>query len=111
MARYLAFLLGAVPGDSDAAAVLARKSLEEMWQPVLPAGKEQIGLAFFLQDKGGQRFVTHTGGQRDFITFFYVHPASGTGALGAFNSSTAGPVMARLRTLCMEKLSLPMTKN
>jgi CubicO group peptidase (beta-lactamase class C family) len=111
MARYLAFLLGAVPGDSDAAAVLARKSLEEMWQPVLPAGKEQIGLAFFLQDRGGQRFITHTGGQLDFVTFFYVHPASGTGALGAFNSSTAGPVMGRMRTLCMEKLSLPMTKN
>src|SRR5262245_41163875 len=36
MARYLAFLLGAVPADRDAAHVLARSSLEEMWQPVLP---------------------------------------------------------------------------
>ena len=36
MARYLAFLLAAVPPDSDAANVLARASLEQMWQPVLP---------------------------------------------------------------------------
>jgi CubicO group peptidase (beta-lactamase class C family) len=109
MARYLAFLLGTLEGD--ATAVLGRRSLEEMWQPVVPAGKDQMGLTFFLQDHTGQRFVTHTGGQRDFVTFFYVHPGSGTGALGAFNSSTSGPVMARLRTMCMEKLSLPLTKT
>jgi hypothetical protein len=42
------------------------------------------------------------------VTFFYVHPASGTGALGAFNTSTAGPVMAKVRNACMEELSLPM---
>ncbi|MBK8978198.1 MAG: beta-lactamase family protein [Planctomycetes bacterium] len=113
MARYLAFLLGAVPDGSDAAGVLARSSLEEMWQPILPArsdGSEQIGLAFFVQERAGQRFPTHTGGQRSFVTFFYVHPASGTGALGAFNTSTAGPVMAAVRTACMEKLSLPMAR-
>ena len=112
MARYLAFLLGVVPADSDAARVLARASLQEMWQPVLPTttagGGEQIGLGFFLQTHGGQQFVTHTGGQRAFVTFFYVHPASGTGALGAFNTSSAGPVMARTRQACMTRLSLPM---
>jgi CubicO group peptidase (beta-lactamase class C family) len=109
LAKYLAFLLGAVAPDSDAGQVLARKSLEEMWQPVLPVGKEQIGLAFFVMERDGQRFLAHTGGQKDFVTFFYVHPASGTGALGAFNSSTAGPVMGALRELCMTKLSMPMT--
>ena len=111
MASYLAFLLGAVPKESDAARVLARESLESMWQPVLPVSEkaqEHIGLCFFVQEHGGTRFVSHTGGQRAFVTFFYVHPASGTGALGAFNTSTAGPVMAQLRTLCMETLSLAM---
>lgn len=111
LARYLTFLLGAMPPGSDAAAVLARSSLESMWEPRLPtsaSGKEHIGLCFFVQEHGGTRFPTHTGGQRSFVTFFYVHPASGTGACGAFNTSTAGPVMARLRTLCMQKLSLPM---
>ena len=111
MARYLAFLLDAVEPDGDAAGVLARESLTAMWQPVLPtssSGAEHIGLTFFVQERGGQRFATHTGGQRSFVTFFYVHPASGTGALGAFNTSSAGPVMAALRTACMERLSLPM---
>jgi len=49
--------------------------------------------------------------QKCFVTFFYVHPESGTGALGAFNSSGAGPTMAAVRTLCMEKLSLPMRRE
>ena len=113
MASYLAFLLGTVPPDGDAANVLARASLEAMWQPLLPMSakaNEHIGLCFFVQDRGGSRFVSHTGGQRAFVTFFYVHPASGTGALGAFNTSTAGPVMGQLCTLCMETLSLPMKR-
>jgi CubicO group peptidase (beta-lactamase class C family) len=111
MARYLAFLLGAVPADGDAARVLARASLDEMWQPALPAqraGQDRIGLLFFLQQHGGTWLAGHTGGQRSFVSFFYVHPASRTGALGAFNTSTAGPVMAQLRRLCVERLSLPL---
>lgn len=110
-ARYLAFLLGACPPDSDAAAVLARASLESMWEPVVPTsatGEQQLGLTFFLLQRGGSRFATHTGGQRQFVSFFYVHPASGTGALGAWNTGSAGPVMAKLRTLCMDRLSLPL---
>ena len=82
-----------------------------MWEPVLPVasdGRDHIGLCFFVHERSGSRFAAHTGGQRAFVTFFYVHPASQTGALGAFNTSTAGPVMAQLRTLCMETLSLPM---
>ncbi len=111
MARYLAFLLGAVPADADAKGVLRRESLERMWQPLVPARGESLGLTFFVQEKGGSRFCTHTGGQRDFVTFFYVHPASGTGALGAWNSSTGGQVMAAMRAMCMEKLSLPMARR
>ena len=112
MARYLAFLLGAA--EDDVAQVLAGESLAQMWLPLLPTGgggDEHIGLGFFVQTHGGSVFATHTGGQRDFVTFFYVHPASGTGALGAFNTSTAGPAMAALRTLCMQTLSLPMTRR
>lgn len=111
LARYLTFLLGASPPDSDAAGVLPRALLEAMWVPRLPTGgqgKEHIGLGFFVQERGGTLFPTHTGGQRAFVSFFYVHPASGTAACGAFNTASAGPVMARLRTLCMESLSLRM---
>jgi CubicO group peptidase (beta-lactamase class C family) len=114
LVRYLTFLLGAVPEGSDARGVLARASLEEMWQPVLPTradGGEQIGLTFFVQERGGTRFVTHTGGQRGFVSFVYVHPASNTGAVAAFNTGTAGPVMQRVRTACMESLSLPIARG
>lgn len=114
MARYLAFLLGACPEDSDAARVLSRSSLESMWQPIVPTrpgGKEQMGLTFFLSEAGGTPIASHTGGQRSFVTFFYIHPASGTGALGAFNSSTGGAPMAAMRKMCIEQLSVPMGKH
>ncbi len=113
MARYVSFLLGALPADSDAAGVLARASLEAMWQPILPtspAAKEHMGLGFFVQERGGTRFATHTGGQRSFISFFSVHPASGTGVLAAFNTSISGPVMAKVRAMCMETVSLPLAR-
>ena len=108
MARYLAFLLGDVEDGSDAANVLRRDSLEEMWRPALPtspAKLSHIGVCFFLESHGGLDVVTHTGGQREFVSFFYVHPPSRTGACGAFNTGTAGPVMARMRDLCAAKLS------
>lgn len=114
IAKYLSFLLGACPAGSDAAGVLERAALESMWEPVLPTrpdGGEKMGLCFFVQERAGTRFATHTGGQRNFVSFLYVHPASGTAACGAFNTGSAGPVMARLRTLCMETLSLPMAKK
>ncbi|MBI5851490.1 MAG: beta-lactamase family protein [Planctomycetes bacterium] len=114
MARYLAFLLGASPVDSDEAQVLRRESLHEMFAPVLPAnpqGTEHIGLCFFVQQLDGTPVLTHTGGQRAFVSSFYVHPASGTGALAAFNTGSAGPVMAAMRRLCLEKLSKPRTKS
>jgi CubicO group peptidase (beta-lactamase class C family) len=114
MAHYLGFLLGGFAEDGVERAVLQRSSLDEMWRPRHPtsrSGGERIGLTFFLQEHGGTRFATHTGGQQDFVTFFYVHPASGTAALGAFNSSTGGPVMAAIRKLCMQTLSVPMAKR
>lgn len=110
MAGYLAFLLGAVEPGSAAAGVLERSSLEEMWVPRHPCseGKEQkdsIGLGFFVIDRGQERFLGHTGGQKAFITFFYVHPPTRTGALGAFNTSSAGPVSSRLRARMMDRLT------
>ena len=111
MAKYLSFLLGAAPAGSDASDVLAPASLAAMWQPALPtnaAGTEHIGLGFFVQEHGGTRFPTHTGSQRAFVSFFYVHPASGTGACAAFNTSVAGSAMAKVRALCMQRLSLPL---
>lgn len=91
MARYLAFLLGTPADGSDHEAVLARRSLEEMWEPVVPIGESPLGrgsmgLSFFLHDKRGARVVGHTGTQRAFYSFFYVDPGTRTGVIAAFNT-------------------------
>jgi CubicO group peptidase (beta-lactamase class C family) len=112
MARYLAFLTGAVEPDSDAAGVLERSSLEEMWtaqQPIAldEEGSWSMGLSFFLLesapaeeersdgqglaevDRGGRgtdRIIGHTGSQKGFRSFFYVNPATGAGAIAVYNT-------------------------
>jgi CubicO group peptidase (beta-lactamase class C family) len=99
MARYLAFLGGA-PADAEEArrfeTVLSRASLEEMWSPRLPVSDdgtltEAMGLVFFVQEQGGRRYVGHTGGQVGFITFIYLDPETGAGAIGAFNTLVMDP--------------------
>lgn len=91
MARWLGFLLGTPVGDADHEAVLSRASLEEMWEAEVPIedgplGRSSMGLSFFLHDKHDVRIVGHTGTQRAFYSFFYVDPATGTGAIAAFNT-------------------------
>jgi len=92
LARYLAFLGNATPGD----AVLARRSLEEMWQArylaVEPVAGEvspadSLGLSFFILRRGGTRFVGHTGHQAGFRSFFYINPGTGSGVVAAFNTT------------------------
>jgi CubicO group peptidase (beta-lactamase class C family) len=98
MARYLAFLTGS--GDQAAregyAGILARTSLEEMWQEEVPVGesgslREAMGLCFFLEEYGGHTYVGHTGSQKAFQAFIYLDPVTRTGAIAAFNSTGAGP--------------------
>jgi len=91
MAKYLAFLTG----SRDAAAakrydmILKRASLEEMWKPVVPVSNGvSMGLTFFLERHGGQDYIAHSGGQNGFISHFYLHPATGTSSLIAFNTQT-----------------------
>jgi CubicO group peptidase (beta-lactamase class C family) len=99
MARYLAFLTDS--GDQAAreryAGILARSSLEEMWEEEVPIGesgslREAMGLCFFLEAYGGHRYVGHTGSQKAFQAFIYVDPLTRTGAIAAFNSTGGGPV-------------------
>ncbi|MEQ8329183.1 MAG: serine hydrolase domain-containing protein [Longimicrobiales bacterium] len=91
LARYVAFLLGGMDQDPDAAGVLARASLEEMWRTVVPIGDselgtESMGLSFFLYETPGGRLVGHTGTQRAYYSFLLFDPDAGVGVLGAFNS-------------------------
>jgi CubicO group peptidase (beta-lactamase class C family) len=79
--------------------VLARASLEEMWVPraeVLDAPKggpgnrrDFVGLAFFIEDNFGRRFIGHSGEQNAFISHFYLDPTSGGGYVVAYNTWVA----------------------
>ncbi len=93
MAKYFAFLLGKGPGATGPVPVLKRSSLEEMWRPVLPtsgeASGDSIGLAFFINHAGGATLIGHTGSQRGFRAFFYLHPETGTAVVAAFNTSAS----------------------
>lgn len=90
LARWIAFLTGAVEPGSSAAGVLSRESLTEMWQEVVPVGEmelghEGMGLAFWLYPDRG--LVGHTGSQRGFFSFMLVDPEQRRGVLAAFNTA------------------------
>jgi hypothetical protein len=94
MARYLAFLTDSGTEEEQAAyrTVLNRESLEEMWVEevaIQDAGdlRESMALTFFLEEFRGVRYVGHTGSQKAFFSFIYIHPESRTGAVAAFNSN------------------------
>jgi CubicO group peptidase (beta-lactamase class C family) len=95
LVRYLAFLAGSADG-----AVLARSSLDEMWTPVVPVGEgaawgephEEMGLTFFVTRRPGGRLVGHAGRQWNHLSFFYLDPETGAGAVGVVNTDGApGP--------------------
>lgn len=91
MVRYLAFLTGAPMEGVDADAVLARASLEEMWEPIVPIGegplgRGSMGLSFFLHDKHGDTVVGHTGTQRAFYSFIYFDPDERIAVIAAYNT-------------------------
>lgn len=98
MARYLAFLLGDPARQSAYELVLKRSSLEEMWQPQIPAGKDfsqgrmasttQSGLSFFIDRGTGVRFVGHNGDQNGFRAYLSLCPDQRVGSLLAFNTET-----------------------
>ena len=94
MAKYLGFLLGSGPGAAGPVPVLQRPSLEEMWRPVLPASDaeamgDSIALSFFVKHAEGATLVGHTGSQRGFRAFFYLHPETRTAMVAAFNTAAA----------------------
>ncbi|MGD2121864.1 MAG: serine hydrolase domain-containing protein [Gemmatimonadota bacterium] len=97
MARYLAFLTDSGTDEDRRAyrSVLARESLEEMWTEEIPIQetgglRESMALSFFLEEFRGVRYVGHTGSQKAFFSFIYIHPESRTAAIAAFNSNGVG---------------------
>lgn len=91
MVRYLSFLSGHFSGFE----VLKRSSLEELWQEQLPVGKigevtTSAASSFFLESFADLQVVGHTGTQKAFYSFFYLHPLSGTACIGITNTSGDG---------------------
>jgi CubicO group peptidase (beta-lactamase class C family) len=95
-ARWVAYLLGAAPGDTARArlydVILRRASLEEMWRPLASTATpgESMGLSFFLSTVDGERYVGHTGDQQGFHLYTLLAPRTGAGVILAFNTSRAG---------------------
>ncbi len=97
LAVYLAFLTGATHGDTATArlydTVLSRRSLEEMWRPIVPMDPAEglgdaVGLSFFLFPKEGTTtLVGHTGEQAGFRSFIYFNPRTTMAVIGAVNTT------------------------
>ncbi len=100
MAKYAAFLLGDPARKADYDLILKRASLEEMWQPQLPAGVDfsqgrmaattQVGLSFFIDRVEGIRVIGHNGDQNGFRAYLSLCPDQHMGSLLAFNTETRG---------------------
>lgn len=100
MAKYAAFLLGDPARKVDYDLILKRTSLEEMWQPQLPAGEDfsqgrmaattQVGLSFFIDRVEGIRVIGHNGDQNGFRAYLSLCPDKGIATLLAFNTETRG---------------------
>jgi CubicO group peptidase (beta-lactamase class C family) len=96
--RYVNFLMGDPDLRETHDGVLRRESLEEMWLPVIEIPgrgdegdverRDFMGLAFFLEENRGTRFVGHSGGQNAFVTHFYLCPESRTAYIVAYNTRT-----------------------
>ncbi len=96
IAKWVGFLSGAEPQPvSDV--VLSRKSLKEMWSPVIAhegdsasLPPESGGYSFFLYPRGsgGDKvtFVGHTGHQAGFAVFFLLNPENGRAVIAALNT-------------------------
>lgn len=107
LAAYIAFLTGAGTAQHT---LLARTSLEEMWQPVVKVGDgEAMGLSFFRLERPGQPVILgHTGSQAGFRAFLYFNPVNRTGLVAAFNTgredSPAGAERAALLAAILQLL-------
>jgi len=96
MAKWIGFLSGSAKTDLP---VLDRKSLMEMWNPVITTGDEEyaepasMGLSFFLFPRGSGddavTFVGHTGHQAGFAAFFLLNPKNGKAVIAGFNTVAA----------------------
>ena len=95
LARYAAFLTGAVHDDSTRRrfdVVLSRTTLSSMWHPLHPmsetaAAPDSMALSFFVVHRGTATILGHTGSQAGFRSFIFFNPMTTSAVIAAFNSS------------------------
>jgi len=95
MAKWISFLAGTSPA-SQSDLILNRKSLEEMWHPVVAiegqtyAPPASMGLSFFLFPRGSGKdavtLVGHSGHQAGFAAFFVFNSRSGRAVIAVVNT-------------------------
>ena len=96
MARYLGFLIGD-PARAEYEGVLRRKSLEEMWTPVIRANDGEGGsgtdvqaaLSFFVERHRNVEVIGHSGNQNGFLSHLYLHRPSRSAYVVAFNTDAS----------------------
>jgi CubicO group peptidase (beta-lactamase class C family) len=97
MAKYVAFLIGGDARRAKYDGILARASLEEMFQPVIAAsegeggsgGDVRVALSFFVERYGPETLIGHSGSQNGFISHLYLHPRSRSGYIVNFNTEAS----------------------
>lgn len=96
MIKYLNFLIGNSEKREVYDGVLKRASLEEMFQPTIPAPFDangnagfttDIGLIYFLDRRGGEIYLGHGGDQNGFISYIEFNPKKRTASVLVFNTN------------------------
>ena len=100
MIKYLNFLIGDANKQEIYDGILKRSSLEEMFQPTIPApidanGNEgfttDVGLVFFLDRRDGETYLGHGGDQNGFISYIEFNPKKRAAAVLVFNTNVILP--------------------
>lgn len=99
LAAYVSFLMGRPARARDDAFVLERRSLEEMFVPVVPTDEPgtSMGLSIFLESYDGLTLVGHSGGQNGFISHIYFHLPTRRGYVVGFNTDTSSKAQGERR--------------
>ncbi|HMO80785.1 MAG TPA: serine hydrolase domain-containing protein [Pyrinomonadaceae bacterium] len=81
---------------TDYNTVLKRSTLEEMWQPQLPAATDangnpgfttDIGFVFFIDASDSRKLVGHGGDQNGFLSYIDIEPATRTASVIVLNTN------------------------
>ncbi|HEX8248743.1 MAG TPA: serine hydrolase domain-containing protein [Pyrinomonadaceae bacterium] len=98
--KYLNFLIGDAGKKEIYEGILKRSSLEEMFQPTIPAALDangnagfttDVGLIFFLDRRGDRIYFGHGGDQNGFISYLEFNRKKRTASVLIFNTNIILP--------------------